>query len=100
MPPLTEGVTRFVRVIDAPVPGDAPVGATPATRGTTPSTGYHLGMGYTDQCLELIDTLMVMVQRMEATLVFTEIEVPFSLLAPLYNSTPPAMRGREGRAPA
>lgn len=47
-------------------------------------------MGYTNQCLELIDTLMVMVRRREASLIFVGIEIPL----------PPAM-GRKGwRAPA
>ncbi|XP_028108141.1 uncharacterized protein LOC114307004 [Camellia sinensis] len=45
-------------------------------------------MAYTDQCLELIDTLMLMVWRREVALISTRIE-----MAP-----PPAMRRSGGRA--
>lgn len=37
-------------------------------------------MGYTSQCLELIDTLMVMVRRREASLISVGIGIAFSLL--------------------
>ncbi|GMP69190.1 hypothetical protein CsSME_00028538 [Camellia sinensis var. sinensis] len=103
MPPLTEGVARIIEIVDAPTASDALAGAAPPARGLTSpadnatfpleypslSTAYP-EMGCMDQCLELIDTLMVIVQRREASLVSLGIEV----------AAPPAMRERGGRAPS
>ncbi|GMP80700.1 hypothetical protein CsSME_00035705 [Camellia sinensis var. sinensis] len=85
MPHLTEGVAYAIRVADAPIASDdALAGAATTARGPAspnsdtalPLGQPYLEMGYTNQCLELIDTLMLMI------------------------APPPSIRRRGGRAPA
>ncbi|KAI8024152.1 hypothetical protein LOK49_LG03G02598 [Camellia lanceoleosa] len=96
IPPSTEGMAHVVRVGDAPAIGDAPVGVASAVKGPAPLAGDYLEMGYMDQCLEVIDTMMVMVWRREPALVSAGIEIAPSLSMRKKGGQALA-RGREGQ---